>query len=82
VNTNQHAIAIGRVVRGAIATAGLTYESYVEIDTDMSVSTLSRRINGAIPFTYPELVRVAEILDVPLSSLIAAAEHAAKRSAA
>jgi len=36
----------------------------------ISLVSLSRRINGAIPFTWPELVRIAGVLSVSVASLV------------
>lgn len=71
---DPEAIAIGRAVRGAIATAGL---SLIEVAdrAGMTVSTLSRRVNGTLPFTFPELVRVAAVCGVRASDLALSAER-------
>lgn len=69
---------MGQAVRGAIATAGLTQAEAAE-RIDMALNTLSRRINGALPFTWPELVRIARTTDVACSDLVAAAERIVSR---
>lgn len=67
-------VAMGQVVRGALAQAGLTQTAAAPL-LDLSLITLSRRINGALPFTWPELVRVADITDLTVSELVAGAER-------
>lgn len=42
---------------------------------------MSRRINGHIPFTWPELVRIAEALDIDVSDILAEAQFEAARVA-
>lgn len=79
--TNPQAVAIGRAVRGAIATAGLSLAEASE-RTGLTLSTLSRRINGTSPFTFPELVAVASVCDVRVSELALAAERIIDRDAA
>ena len=76
---DQEAVAIGRAVRGAIATAGLTVTEAAE-QTRIPFRTLSRRVNGTLPFTFPELVRVAEVCGTRVSDLAAAAERIIERS--
>lgn len=71
---NPEAIAIGRAVRGAIATAGLTQAEVAE-QTGIPLKTLSRRVNGSLPFTFPELVKVATLCGVKASDLALAAER-------
>lgn len=78
---DPEAVAIGRAVRGAIATAGLSLSEAAD-QTDIALSTLSRRVNGTLPFTFPELVRVALLCDVKVSDLALAAERIAGRASA
>lgn len=77
---DPEAVAIGRAVRGALATAGVTIGDASE-QTGIALSTLSRRINGSIPFTFPELVKVAALCNIRVSDLAAAAERSAGRAA-
>lgn len=77
---DPEAVAIGRAVRGAIATAGLSL-SDVSAATSIALSTLSRRVNGSLPFTFPELCRVAEVCGVKVSDLALSAERIAQRAA-
>jgi transcriptional regulator with XRE-family HTH domain len=74
------AVAIARAVAGAIATAGMTYAETAE-RADIALNTFSRRMNGAIPFTWPELVRVARATGVRVTDLAESAERLADRRA-
>lgn len=79
---DPEAVAIGRAVRGALATAGLSVADAAD-RTGITLSTLSRRVNGTLPFTFPELSRVAVICGIKVSDLALAAERvAAPRDAA
>jgi transcriptional regulator with XRE-family HTH domain len=75
---DPQAVAIGQAVRGAIAQAGLTQAEAAE-RADMSLRTLSRRINGLMPFTWTDLVRISEVTDVPCAELAASAVRIANR---
>lgn len=78
---DPHAVAIGHAVRGAIAQAGLTQAQAAD-KTGMALNTLSRRINGLLPFTWPEIARVSQITGVSLGEIVAAAERIYARDAA
>lgn len=78
---DPHAVAIGAAVRGAIAQAGLT-QAEAAAKIGLSLNTFSRRINGALPFTWPELVRVADAAGVKVSDLATTAERIAARGTA
>ncbi|AIY15806.2 hypothetical protein KR76_01735 [Pimelobacter simplex] len=67
-------MAIGRAVHGAIITAGFTLVEAAE-RTGIGYRTLSRRVNGTLPFTFPELARIATLCGVKVSDLAAAAER-------
>ena len=43
--------------------------------TNIPRTTLLRRLSGATPFTVPELARIADLLDVPVHSLIPTADN-------
>lgn len=77
---DPEAIAIGRAVRGALATAGLTLTEAAE-QTGITLSTFSRRVNGTLPFTFPELFRIADICGTKVSDLASAAERIIERAA-
>lgn len=78
---DPHAVAIGAAVRGAIAQAGLT-QAEVSQQTGIALNTLSRRVNGLLPFTWPEMVTIAEIAGVTVTELVVAAERLAAKAAA
>lgn len=75
------AVAIGQAVRGAIAQADLTLAATAE-QVNIAVNTFSRRINGLLPFTWPELVRVSAATGVPCSEIVASAERIKAREPA
>lgn len=77
---DPEAVAIGRAVRGAIATAGLSLAETADL-AGITLSTLSRRVNGTLPFTFPELAKIATVCDVKVSDLALAAERIAARAA-
>lgn len=78
---SKHAVAIGRAGRAAITEAGLSLAEYAD-KAETSLSSLSRRVNGSIPFTYPELVTLSSITGVSLAELMRAAERVTERGAA
>lgn len=78
---DPEAVAIGRAVKAALAAAGWSQADLAE-RAGMAKNTISRRVNGLLPFTFPELRRVAAALDIPLSALIASAEEIAARASA
>jgi hypothetical protein len=49
---------------------------------EISVNSLSRRLNGLLPFTWSELVRIAEATGTSVLSMAASAEEIYERSAA
>lgn len=77
-HNDPDSMAMGQAVRGAIAQAGLT-QAEAAPQLKLSLMSLSRRINGALPFTWPELVRVSRVTGVPVSELIATAQRIANR---
>lgn len=78
---DPHSVAMGQAVRGAIAQADLTQAGTAPL-VPMSLNSLSRRINGSLPFTWPELCRIAEVTDLKVSDLIESAQRVLKRVAA
>lgn len=74
------AAAIGQAVKAAVVAAGLTLAE-AAVESDMTVNTFSRRVNGTIPFTWPELVRVADTTGVTVAELATSAERIAERTA-
>lgn len=73
--------AIGQAVRAAVVQAGLTLAETAEA-TGIALNTLSRRVNGVIPFTWPELVLIAEVTGVSCTELATSAERIAERTTA
>lgn len=71
---DAEAVAIGRAVKGAIVTAGRT-QAEVSERAEIPLKTLSRRISGEVPFTFPELIRVARVLRCSLADLTDRAQH-------
>lgn len=66
--------AIGQAARGAVAEADMTQDEVARA-IGLSLSSLSRRLNGQLPFTYPELVRLADTTGVTVGDLVARAER-------
>jgi transcriptional regulator with XRE-family HTH domain len=60
---------LNRNIRAEIARAGLT-QAVLATQLDMSQPTLSRRLAGEADWSVRELVRLAEILGVPLSTFL------------
>lgn len=73
-----HQRAMGQTVRGAMVQSGFTQDGFGR-EFPMPPSTLSRRLKGVLPFTYPELIRVSEITGVSVAELVATAERLANR---
>jgi len=69
-------VAIGRAVKAATAHAGRT-QAELSTEADIGLNSLSRRLNGHVPFTFPELVRVCHVLGIPLADLTERAERIA-----
>lgn len=76
---NPEAVAIGRAVRAALVAARFSLAEASE-RTGINLTTLSRRVNGTLPFTFPELARIAELCDIRVSDLALAAERIAAQS--
>lgn len=70
-NTARQAIAAE--VRAEIARQGLTAAT-VASRSDMTTTTMSRKLAGRVDFTLTELCRVAESLGIKASDLVARAE--------
>lgn len=80
-STSPDSVAIGSAVRGAIATAGLKQTDAAEL-IDLSINTFNRKVNGQIAFTFPDLVKVAEITGTDVRDLVETAIRLTKRGAA
>lgn len=70
---NADSVAIGKAVHSAFVQAGMPRLTEAAAELPMPINTLSRRVNGLIPFTWPELVRVAEVTGVSVTDLAASA---------
>lgn len=77
---DPHAVAIGAAVRGAIAAASLT-QAEAAARAGMALNTFSRRVNGLLPFTWPEIARIADVTGVTVLELATNADRIAKRDA-
>lgn len=75
---DPHSVAMGAAVRGVLAAAGLSLAG-AAVDLGMGVNTLSRRVNGSLPFTWPEIARIAELTRTPCSEIVATAERLLNR---
>jgi len=47
-----------------------------------SQPTFSRKYNGEVPFTLPELIRISKILGVPLAEIVRPADRVSSAAAA
>lgn len=81
MNRSRAAVAIGQAVKGAIVQANLNQDLLASA-VGLSINSMSRRLNGHLPFTYPELRAVAAVTGVPVSELIATAERIETREPA
>ncbi len=63
---------VAGTVRAAMGNSGMSQVALSEA-TGISRTTLSRRLNGQIPFTMDELAAIANHLGVRASDLLAAA---------
>ena len=66
---------MGRTVEASMERVGLSQRSLAE-STGIPLATLNRSINGHRSFKYDELARIAIVLKVRPSDLVAAAEVA------
>ena len=69
---------MGQAARGAMVQAGLT-QATLCTQMPMSLQSLGRRLRGTLPFTYPELARLAEVTGVAVAELVVTAERIAER---
>lgn len=65
-------------MKAAIVEAGLSIIETAPL-AGMTVNTLSRRVNGTIPFTWPEIVRISSVTGVSCTEIVASAERIAER---
>lgn len=62
-------LATAREIRVAMARKGVN-QTWVAEAIGMKTSSLSRRMKGKTPFTLPELVDIARVLDVEPGALV------------
>jgi transcriptional regulator with XRE-family HTH domain len=55
-------------VRGELAAQGMTQSVLVDL-LQLTSSSVSRRLRGEVPFRDSELVKIADLLSVPVSAL-------------
>lgn len=69
-NEREKAIAdaMGTAIRDAMESAGITQGALAQA-TGMALNTLSRRLNGWTPFTWPEIFAIAAALGVGVADL-------------
>lgn len=79
--SDQQVQALARVVRGALATAGVQ-RIEVAKKTGIPQSTLGRRLGGSAEFTVHEFFRIAEVCGVPASELVERSERLLEGEAA
>jgi hypothetical protein len=72
---------MGRAVRGAVARKGWTLAQTGQ-SIGIAERSMTRRVSGLLPFTWPELVRISEALDIELSEILDVAEREAAQIAA
>lgn len=49
---------------------------------DMRQPTFSRKYNGEVPFTLPELIRISRALQIPLAEIVAPVDRVSSAAAA
>jgi len=69
MKTNATAASVAGEVRAAMARRRISQTALADA-LGMSQAAISRRLTGALPFDVAELSAIAEILDVPLASLL------------
>ena len=74
-------LQLGRAIRALREARGMTIEGLAR-EARVDVAHLSRAENHGRNFTWETLTSIAEVLDVPLSSLVSKAEEIADRDRA
>ncbi|MGW0043443.1 helix-turn-helix domain-containing protein [Rhodococcus sp. NPDC003348] len=75
VSQTTHQGGIGEEVRALMARRRIS-QSALASRLGISQSSMSRRLSGESPFTVDELLRLAEIFEVPVTDLLAASRAA------
>lgn len=78
---NHLAQALGRAVHSVIREAGLNITSTGRA-AGIPRRTMTRSVNGERCFSIEELYKVAPVVDVPVSEILARAERIAEKTAA
>lgn len=69
--TNPVARRVAEKVRAEVRRKGLT-QCYLAQQLGTSQPFISRRLSGRVPFDVDDLAKIAELLDIPITELIAA----------
>lgn len=80
-DTAETVAVVAAEVRASMARQNVRPFEIVE-KLDMRQPTFSRKYNGEVPFTLPELIRISRALDVPLAEIVAPADHVSSAAAA
>jgi hypothetical protein len=73
-DTAETVAIVAAEVRASMAR--LNVRPFEIIDSlDMGRPTFSRKYNGHVPFTLPELIRISRALDIPLAEIVAPADR-------
>lgn len=75
--TDQVSVGLADVIAKELSARGYTTLRARSAVTNISPSTLDRRLKGQKPFKVPELAQIAEALGMSLAELAGAAEDAA-----
>ena len=79
--SDQQVQALARVIRGALATAGVQ-QTEAATKTGIPLGTLRRRLAGGTEFTVHEFFAIADVVGVPASELVERAQRLAEDDAA
>lgn len=71
---DAEAVAIGDAVRDLLSAHRLTLATTSRL-TGVPLATLSRRVNGTLPFTFRELRAIARLCAVSVADIAEAAEQ-------
>jgi len=80
-DTAETVAIVAAEVRASMARLNVRPFEILE-DLEMRQPTFSRKYNGDVPFTLPELIRISRALDVPLAEIVAPADRVSSAAAA
>lgn len=80
-DTAETVSIVAAEVRASMARLNVRPSQILE-SLDMRQPTFSRKYNGEVPFTLPELIRISRILDVPLAEIVKPADRVSSAAAA